>query len=107
VGGPPHRQKNTPPPTAIPATPIRAAAGAIIGSASGNAGPGAAIGAGTGLLVGSAAGSNVYGADYYQLQRRYDGAYMQCMYAKGNQIPVRGPARYRAPPVYYGPPPAG
>ena len=42
---------------------------------------------------------------YYQIQRRYDGAYMQCMYAKGNQIPVRGPARYRAPPpAYYGPP---
>ena len=66
---------------------------------------GTAIGAGTGLLFGSAAGSNAYGAGYYQIQRRYDGAYMQCMYAKGNQIPVRGPARYRAPPPgYYGPP---
>src|SRR6185312_7933737 len=84
---------------------VGGAAGAIIGSASGNAGPGAAIGAGTGLLVGSAAGSNAYGAGYYQIQRRYDGAYLQCMYAKGNQIPVRGPARYRAPPpAYYGPP---
>jgi hypothetical protein len=107
VGGSAERANNYAASNAIAGTAIGAAAGAIIGSASGNAGPGAAIGAGTGLLVGSAAGSNVYGADYYQLQRRYDGAYMQCMYAKGNQIPVRGPARYRAPPVYYGPPPAG
>jgi len=105
VGGSAERANNYAASNAIAGTAIGAAAGAIIGSASGNAGPGAAIGAGTGLLVGSAAGSNAYGAGYYQIQRRYDGAYLQCMYAKGNQIPVRGPARYRAPPpVYYGPP---
>ena len=106
VGGSAERANNYAASNAIAGTAIGAAAGAIIGSASGNAGPGAAIGAGTGLLVGSAAGSNVYGVGYYQIQRRYDGAYLQCMYAKGNQIPVRGPARYRAPPpaYYYGPP---
>ncbi|MEO8566698.1 MAG: YMGG-like glycine zipper-containing protein [Betaproteobacteria bacterium] len=105
VGGSAERANNYAASSAIAGTAIGAAAGAIIGSASGNAGPGAAIGAGTGLLVGSAAGSNAYGAGYYQIQRRYDGAYMQCMYAKGNQIPVRGPARYRVPPpAYYGPP---
>ena len=105
VGGAAERANNNAANSAIAGTAIGAAAGAIIGSASGNAGPGAAIGAGTGLLFGSAAGSNAYGAGYYQTQRRYDGAYMQCMYAKGNQIPVRGPERYRAPPpVYYGPP---
>ena len=61
---------------------------------------------GTSLLFGSAA-SNYYYGGYYEVQRRYDGAYMQCMYAKGNQIPVRGPApvHYHAPPpAYYGPP---
>lgn len=102
VGGSAEQANNNAAANAIAGTAIGAAAGAIIGSASGNAGPGAAIGAGTGLLVGSAAGSNAYYGSYYGAQRRYDGAYMQCMYAKGNQIPVRGPVRYRTP--YYGPP---
>ena len=78
---------------------LGAAAGAIIGSVSGQAGHGAAIGAGTGLLFGSAAGANAAGYTSYGLQRRYDAAYLQCMYAKGNQVP----ARYA--PRYYGPPP--
>lgn len=105
VGGTAEQANNYAASNAIAGTAIGAAAGAIIGSASGNAGPGAAIGAGTGLLFGSAAGSNAYYGGYYQVQRRYDGAYMQCMYAKGNQVPVRAPARYRVPPpAYYGPP---
>ena len=95
---------------AVAGTLIGAAAGAAIGSVTGRAGPGAAIGAGTGLLLGSAAGSNAYGATYYGVQRRYDQAYLQCMYAKGNQVPVRsdyrrGPPGYGPPPVYG--PPAG
>jgi OmpA family protein len=68
-------------------TAIGAGAGALIGSASGHGGAGAAIGAGTGLLVGTAAGAGAgqeYGSD---AQRRYDYAYVQCMYSKGNQIP--------------------
>jgi hypothetical protein len=83
---------------------------AIIGSASGQAGQGAAIGAGTGLLFGAAAGSNAAGASYYQVQRRYDAAYLQCMYANGNQVPVRtgygGPPSYARPssPPSYPPP---
>jgi hypothetical protein len=105
VGGTADQANNYAASNAVAGTAIGAAAGAIIGSASGNAGAGAAIGAGTGLLFGSAAGSNAYYGGYYEVQRRYDGAYMQCMYAKGNQIPVRGPAHYRAPPpAYYGPP---
>jgi len=61
--------------------------GAAIGSASGDAGTGAAIGAGSGLLVGTSAGAG--SGEYYgqETQRRYDIAYEQCMYAKGNQIP--------------------
>ena len=92
---------------AVAGTLIGAAAGAAIGSVTGRAGPGAAIGAGTGLLLGSAAGSNAYGASYYGVQRRYDQAYLQCMYAKGNQIPVREGSRYGPPrygPPMYGPP---
>ncbi len=76
--------------SAIAGTLIGAAAGAAIGAATGQAGAGAAIGAGSGLLVGSAAGSNAYGASSYTMQRRYDNAYVQCMYAKGNQVPVPG-----------------
>ncbi len=76
---------------AIGGAALGAAAGAIIGSVTGQAGQGAAIGAGTGLLFGSAAGSNVAGASSYSLQRRYDSAYMQCMYAHGQ--PDSGPRR--------------
>ena len=66
---------------------LGAAAGALIGAASGNVGPGAAIGAGAGLLGGAALGSTqAYGAGG-EVQRRYDNAYQQCMYAKGEQIP--------------------
>jgi len=86
---------------------LGAATGAIIGAASGSAGPGAAIGAGAGLLFGSIAGANSAGASNYGMQRRYDMAYLQCMYAKGNQVPL-GP-RYapRSAPPQYGAPPAG
>jgi outer membrane lipoprotein SlyB len=67
---------------------LGAAAGALIGAASGNVGPGAAIGAGAGLLAGSAMAHNrAYGAGW-EVQRRYDNAYQQCMYAKGNQVPT-------------------
>lgn len=80
---------------------LGAAAGAIIGSASGDAGPGAAIGAGIGLLMGAAAASNTAPASYYTVQRRYDSAYLQCMYARGNRVPVRTTAYgYNSPPVY-------
>ena len=80
---------------AVAGTALGAAVGAIIGSATGQAGQGAAIGAGTGLLFGSAAGSNAAGMSYYESQRRYDMAYVQCMYARGNQVPAR--AGYRGP----------
>ncbi len=81
-------------------TAIGAAAGAAIGSATGNFGAGAAIGAGSGLLLGSAAGTGYASGSYYEAQRRYDIAYMQCMYAKGNQIPGMRTRRVRrvAPP---------
>jgi hypothetical protein len=92
-----------------------AVAGTLIGAAAGLAfggtGPAAAVGAGSGLLIGSAYGSGAYGANYYATQSRYDNAYVQCMYAKGNKVPVRagyrdsqysGPA-YPAPSQYSGP----
>jgi len=75
--------------------------GAVIGSASGNVGAGAAIGAASGLAVGAAGASEPARAAGYEVQRRYDIAYQQCMYSKGNQIPgvVRTTRRvYRLPP---------
>jgi hypothetical protein len=82
-------------------TLIGAGAGAAIGAAAGSPGAGAAIGGGSGLLFGTAAGAgsgDVYGSE---AQRRYDNTYVQCMYAKGNQVPgVASPRRmrYTSPP---------
>jgi hypothetical protein len=89
IGGVPGQQaaENAAVRSAVIGTALGALAGGAIGSASGDFGEGAAIGAGTGLLFGSVAGSGYASGSYYEAQRRYDYAYMQCMYAKGNQIP--------------------
>jgi hypothetical protein len=72
---------------AVVGTAIGAGAGALLGAPSGQSGSGAAIGAGSGLLVGTAAGAGS-GQEYgWKVQQQYDYAYVQCMYAKGNQIP--------------------
>jgi len=101
--------------SAIIGTVLGAAAGGAIGSVTGDFGAGAAIGAGTGLLVGSAAGSGYAAQSYYEAQSRYDNAYIQCMYAKGNRVPVSGEFSYPEnsgtyrrippPPADYPPPP--
>jgi hypothetical protein len=87
--------------TAAAGTMLGAATGAIIGAATGQAGQGAAIGAGFGLLFGGMAGSSYSSMSSYQLQRGYDSAYLQCMYAHGNRVPMP-PAHARAPsqPAY-------
>lgn len=81
-------------------TAVGAAAGAVIGAASGNPATGAAIGAGGGLLAGTAVGAGSASASGTTAQGRYDMAYQQCMYAKGNQIPIaRGSlSNYASPP---------
>ncbi len=89
--------------SALVGTALGAAAGAAIGSASGDMGAGAAIGAGAGLLYGSAVGSSYASGSYYETQRRYDNAYLQCMYLKGNQVP--GYRRTTRPKRSYYPPP--
>jgi hypothetical protein len=68
---------------------VGTAVGALAGAAIGGS-RGAGIGAGVGLLTGSAAGSNAAATSGYGTQRRYDFAYQQCMYAKGNSVPVSG-----------------
>jgi hypothetical protein len=86
-------------------TLLGAGLGAAIGAASGNVGAGAAIGAASGLFGGTAMASGPAYSAGYEAQRRYDIAYQQCMYSKGNAVPWARPARryYSVPP----PPPPG
>jgi hypothetical protein len=90
---------------AVVGTAIGAGLGAAIGAASGNPGIGAAIGAGSGLLVGTSAGANAGQAYGWEAQRRYDIAYQQCMYAKGNQVPGASRRTRRIQRNPYPPPP--
>jgi phage tail tape-measure protein len=102
---------------------VGTAVGALAGAAMGGH-QGAGAGAGVGLLAGSAMGANAGQASGNALQRRYDMAYMQCMYAKGDSVPGSSqptsgrqrrssmpPQPYTAPPssppMYYPPPPPG
>jgi hypothetical protein len=89
-------------------TALGAAAGAAIGAAAGSPEVGAAVGAGTGILIGTAAGAESGSARAGTLQWRYDVAYVQCMYAKGNQVPgAAAAATSYVPPPPHTPPPPG
>lgn len=93
---------------------VGTAVGALAGAAIGGRG-GAGVGAGMGMAVGAASGAEAAQASGYGSQRKYDIAYVQCMYGRGHRVPVSGnytpappasppaPARTVAPP----PPPAG
>ncbi|SAK43151.1 YMGG-like glycine zipper-containing protein [Caballeronia ptereochthonis] len=86
--------------SAVVGTALGAAAGAAFGG-----GSGAAIGAGAGLLTGSAFGVGASQASGYNVQQRYDYAYLQCMYAAGDKVPVRGAVRTVPPSGAYTTPP--
>jgi len=86
---------------AVGTTAVGAATGAIIGSASNQGGQGAAIGAGIGLLVGAINAANASSATQWQLQQQYDNAYLQCMYSRGNQVPMRMSQRGQMTPGGY------
>ena len=68
---------------AVVGTAVGAVAGAAIGGQQG-----AGVGAGAGLLVGSVSGAESSRSYGYASQRRYDEAYIQCMYASGHKVPV-------------------
>jgi outer membrane lipoprotein SlyB len=99
---------------------VGTAVGALAGAAIGGS-QGAGAGAGVGLIMGSVAGAGASEASARGTQSRYDGAYVQCMYAKGERVPVSAqmaPERARAQPVapqpvyappsvYVPPPPPG
>ena len=78
-------------------TVLGAAGGAAVGAAAGSPATGAAVGSGVGLLSGAAVGADQAAGAEWSVQRRYDIAYMQCMYVKGNQIPVHG--GFQSPPT--------
>ena len=84
----------------------RAFLGTILGAGLGAAvggGYGAAIGAASGAIGGTAVAAGPAGAAQYDLQYRYDVAYSQCMYSKGNQVPGYTSSNNPPPP----PPPQG
>ena len=90
--------------TAALGTLLGAGAGAAIGAAAGDAGLGAAIGVAVVFsCLGRRAGPEAGAGASRALQGRYDVSYMQCMYAKGNQVP----GTRRAPQSSYVPPPPG
>lgn len=91
--------------TTLKSAGVGALLGGALGAAVGDS-RGAGVGAATGALLGATAGSANGYSDAGGAQQRYDNAYAQCMYAKGNQIPVAGQRRhYRRRHAYYPPPP--
>lgn len=103
---PTETQENAAVKSAVVGTAIGAAAGAAIGGSSSAAG----VGAGVGLLMGALSGAAAGDASGYNVQRRYDNGYTQCMYAKGHRVAVPGrmAQQYQRPAQqpYYAPPPA-
>jgi hypothetical protein len=96
---------------------VGSALGAITGAAIGGHNA-AATGAGVGLATGALVGTGMAGEAQASAQRRYDIAYEQCMYAKGNQLPsasyyrpsntvivVPNSSGYYPPAAYPPPPP--
>ena len=97
----------------IKSAALGTAIGAIAGAAIGGH-QGAGVGAGVGLIGGGLAGTGAAQATAGGVQQRYDQAYIQCMYAKGENVPVSGQVRssgfrrrYAPAPRYAPPPPSG
>ena len=55
------------------------------------------------LVAGSAIGIDAAQRSGSQVQQRYDAAYVQCMYGRGNRVPVSGGLAAASAPL---PPPA-
>lgn len=82
---------------ALGATALGAVLGLGVGAATGS-GRAASVGAATGGAIGAAVGADQSSYAGYGLQRRYDIAYSQCMYAKGNYVPGMMAAAPPPPP---------
>jgi hypothetical protein len=91
---------------AVSSAVIGTAIGALAGAAIGGHGADAAVGAGVGLLGGSMIGASTGNYSAYEAQRRYDSAFIQCMYGRGHRVPVaRGYTAPQPQPQYSYPPP--
>jgi hypothetical protein len=88
VGGETANQATTD--SAVKSGALGALLGGVAGAAIGGDSRGAATGAGVGLLGGAAIGSDAARGSGGEVQRRYDNAFVQCMYAKGHKVPVNG-----------------
>ena len=84
--------------SAVTSAVVGTAIGALAGAALGGDSSAAAAGAGMGLLTGTMVGTGTGTVSAYEMQRRYDMAYLQCMYAKGHRVPVGG--RFDSPSGY-------
>jgi hypothetical protein len=98
---------------AVGATVVGSALGLALGAATGS-GRAATEGAVAGGVVGAVVGANETARGEFGLQQRYNVAYAQCMYSRGNQVaggyrtyaaPPPPPGSY--PPGNYPPPPQG
>lgn len=86
---------------------VGTALGLALGAATGE-GRAASFGAASGAAIGGTIGASQSDRANFSLQRRYDIAYAQCMYAKGNRVPGFERRRALPPPPpndYDGPPP--
>jgi uncharacterized protein YcfJ len=84
--------------SAVVGTILGAALGAAVGR-----GPGAAVGAASGALIGTGTAANGSAWSQMSIQQRYNIAYMQCMYAHGNQVPGYTVTALPSPPPYPSP----
>ncbi|MDE2475713.1 MAG: glycine zipper family protein [Alphaproteobacteria bacterium] len=92
---------------AVATTAVGTVLGLALGAATGS-GRVATAGAVTGGVIGGAIGANETARGQAGLQGRYNIAYSQCMYSRGNQVPgFAYAAPPPPPPGYYPPPPAG
>lgn len=88
--------------SAVVGTLLGAALGAAVGR-----GPGAAVGAAGGALIGTGTAANGSAWSQMSLQQRYNIAYLQCMYSRGNQVPGYTVTAPPPPPLPPPPPPQG
>lgn len=82
-----------------------AALGLLAGAALGGNSRAAVAGAALGTAGGAIAGSGAASQTAHTVQGRYDIAYQQCMYSKGNQIPMAAGRYQRSAPAYQSAPP--
>jgi hypothetical protein len=83
--------------SAVTSAAIGTALGAAVGLAAGG-GRGAGTGAAIGAVGGTAVGLGEADTSYRGTQRRYDIAYQQCMYARGNLVPGQSASSYHSAP---------